>query len=250
MQARCISSLASFLLLPSRRLRRVSRLLASLVHVRRCPHSLSWLFAFFSSRQGGLTRKFWLSLPPVASNLRVAVDASPWGLGVVFLSDGVPSRWFADKISNGYLCRFGASVGDPAFNILWEALAILVALRLWRKPNHQGASIEIRSDSLRFPLSFIKGSSKNPHIQITLRELALDEAYMIRPINILTHIPGVSNILPDHLSRVYAPTPHAIPNSLSSVSRDFPPRRNRNVYKSLQPFAAPTSASRPPRHSA
>ena len=180
----------------------------------------------------------------------MAVDASPWGIGGVLLVNDVPDKWFADKISKEDLSRFGASLGDPAFNILWEALAILVALRLWRKPNHQCASIEIRSDNLPFLLSFIKGSSTNPHIQVILRELALDESYMIRPINILTHIPGVSNILPNHLSRVYAPTPHAIPNSLSSVSRDFPPRRNRNFYKSLQPFAAPTSASRPPRHSA
>ena len=39
-------------------------------------------------------------MPPITSNLRVAVDASPRGLGGVLLSDGVPSRWFADKFSD------------------------------------------------------------------------------------------------------------------------------------------------------
>ena len=66
---------------PSRRLRRVARLPPNLTHIRRCAHSLSWLLPFFTDRRQGLTRKFWLSIPPTTVNLRVAVDTSPWDSG-------------------------------------------------------------------------------------------------------------------------------------------------------------------------
>ena len=120
-----------------------------------------------------------LSVSPPSAHLRVAVDASPWGIGGLLLADGTPSRWFGDRITDDDLQVFNASRGDPAFNILWEALAILVALRLWRTSQHLGASIEVRSDNLPFLWSLRKGSSKNPHIQIILRELALDESHFL-----------------------------------------------------------------------
>ena len=64
--------------------------------------------------------KLWLKIPPTATHLRVAVDASPWGIGGLLLANDVPSRWFADKITDDDLKVFNASRGDPAFNILWR----------------------------------------------------------------------------------------------------------------------------------
>ena len=142
---------------------------------------------------------------------------------------------------------FKATAGDPSFNMVWEALSILVALRLWRHPQHQGATCELHSDNLPFLLAMLKGTSKDESLRLILRELSLDECLMTRKINLLTHIPGVSNILPDHLSRLYSPAPHTVPFSLSQVLRDHPPRRLQSFYKSLIAIlpSQPPSAHRP-----
>ena len=44
-----------------------------------------------------------------------------------------------------------AQVGDPAFTTLWEALAVLVSVKLWLRPCHTRAAVELRSDSLADP---------------------------------------------------------------------------------------------------
>ena len=156
------------------------------------------------------------------------------------MEGGTPVRWFADRLTQQDLHRFQAKVGDPAYNTIWEALAILVALRLWRTSSHQGASFEIRSDNLPFLMAMLKGTSKDESLRLILRELSLDESLLVRKISLLTHIPGISNILPDHLSRLHAPSPHPIPSSLHAIPRDFPPLRIRSFYKSI---AAPSLLS-------
>ncbi|MFM7987137.1 MAG: hypothetical protein ACKPKO_48280, partial [Candidatus Fonsibacter sp.] len=61
--------------------------------------------------------------------------------------NNLPVRWFADRLWPCDFQMFKAASGDPAFNIVWGALSILVALRLWRHPEHEGATFEIRSDN-------------------------------------------------------------------------------------------------------
>ena len=47
------------------------------------------------------------------------------------LKDNKPIAWFADTPSQGDLRILKSTTGDPAFNTVWEAFAILVALRAW-----------------------------------------------------------------------------------------------------------------------
>ena len=54
----------------------------------------------------------------------------------------------ANPLSRGVLSKLGASAGDPGFNTAWEALALLVALRLW----FRGActlATRVKSDNVR-----------------------------------------------------------------------------------------------------
>ena len=80
-----------------------------------------------------------------------------------------------DHVTDHDLQRFQAARGDPAFNTLWEALAILVALRLWRTAGHSSSVMEIRSANLPSPQSIIKGSSRDPNLQLLFGELSLDQ---------------------------------------------------------------------------
>ncbi|MFM7982576.1 MAG: hypothetical protein ACKPKO_24965, partial [Candidatus Fonsibacter sp.] len=71
-------------------------------------------------------------------------------------------------------------------------------------------------------MAMLKGTSKDESLRLILRELELDECLMTRKIKLFTHIYGVSNILPDHLSRFYFPTPHSVPPMLTQVLCDVP----------------------------
>ena len=120
----------------------------------------------------------------------MAVDASPWGIGGVLIASGRPLAWFADDITQPDLDRFHAQLGDSAFTTLWEALAILVAFRLWRRPGHASATIAPRSDSLGALSAYSKFASRSPGLTVVLQELALDEAEFTTPVT-FTHIPGL-----------------------------------------------------------
>eukprot|EP00969_Alexandrium_andersonii_P217545 9609593-Alexandrium_andersonii.AAC.1 len=60
-----------------------------------------------------------------------ATDASPWGMGAILATPEGPVEYFGVPLTRPDLHRFHAVVGDPAHNTLWEALAIIIALRTW-----------------------------------------------------------------------------------------------------------------------
>ena len=62
---------------------------------------------------------------------RVQFDASPWGGGAVLLHGAVAVEYFAVPWEPDTLERFGATLGDPSFQSLWEFLALLIALMCW-----------------------------------------------------------------------------------------------------------------------
>ena len=197
--------------------RRKKRLPSHLVFTKRFKHSLLWLTAFFSRCIGPLERRFPLSLDNQAPCLHVSTDASPWGIGGVLVVNGEITSYFADHITELDLRRFNASVGVSDFNTIWEALAILVAVRTWRASIHCFAKFHVRSDSLSAIRALVKLSSSAPSINIIARELALDCAQLLQEPSVYEHTPGVANKLPDALSRLYAPVPSEIPAVLGNV---------------------------------
>ena len=143
-------------------------------------------------------------------------------------------RYFADYIHFCDLDRFSAVIGEPGFNTLWEALAILVAVRAWRRYFGRDIIVGIRSDSLGSLLALRKQASRSPGLAIILRELALDEAELDSISLSLTHIPGVANVWPDALSRLWAPVSKEIPVELLSAIRTRVPVRDANYWKSCK----------------
>jgi hypothetical protein len=107
---------------------------------------------------------------------RISVDASPWGIGGLLYHNDQPISYFADNIAQHDLRRFSATIGDPAFNTLWEALAIPVALRSWRSSSATAVIFQVRSVSLSALSSIFKGSSRSPSLNNIVSEILLDEA--------------------------------------------------------------------------
>ncbi len=145
----------------------------------------------------------------------IATDACPWGFAGILFKSHLPVSWFATPLTDLDLRRFRARKGDSGHNTTWEALALLVASRLWLP----GTAVlaRVRSDSLSALRSMVKLSSRSPDLNLIARELALDAVLGLYTIGMATHIPGVSNKLPDDLSRMWAPEPHPFPSALLLV---------------------------------
>ena len=143
---------------------------------------------------------------------------------------GLPVRWYADSITDLDLRRCGASRGTSEYNTLWEALAILVALRIWGNRARAGTRILVRADSLAACGAIVRLASATPALNLIAAEIALDIAEDQYQVAVLTHIPGISNVLADALSRLEAPQAASVPAGLRALPRDPAPVRGRAFW--------------------
>ena len=77
----------------------------------------------------------------------------------------------------------------------------------------------------------VKMSSTSADLNLIAREVALDSAHGLYTIGVATHIPGVSNMLPDDLSRMWCPQPHSFPQALLGVPEHRAPDRIPEFWK-------------------
>ena len=191
-------------------------------HTKRIDSSLRWILALLKGEENYNLRRTFVAFPP-PETYELVTDASPWGLGGVLLQDGTPVRWYASKLQPKLLNKFKAATGDPAFNTLWEALALLVACRIWLpRCKVQRLGVRVKSDNVGALRMLLNLSSKAANINVVARELALDLAKGNYSLGELEHIPGVTNVMPDALSRLWAPTASELP-ALGNAVQDRVP---------------------------
>ena len=200
-----------------------------LLHRRKIQVPLDWLRALLQNVFGPLVRTFEWHVQWQPSGSYIATDASPWGFAGVLFKDHRPIAWYACKLSQHDLRRFRAKVGESGFTTTWEALALLVAFRVWL-PSAKGLA-RVRSDSLGALRAMVKLASRSPALNLVAREMALDAVLGLYSIGLATHIPGVSNVLPDHLSRLWAPDAHVFPQELANVPETLVPPRDTSFWK-------------------
>ena len=210
-----------------------SRLPQSIVHVRRFNVALDWLKALFDGIYGPLIRIFTLQEVWADVGDYIATDASPWGFAGVLFKNFVPVAWYATPLPESLLRHFQAKSGDSSFNTLWEALAILVAIRLWLPGTRVLA--RVRSDSLAALRSIVKMQSPSPSLNLIAREIALDATLGLYHLGVAVHIPGIANRLPDDLSRLWAPEPHQIPPELVDVPQHQVPVLGGTFWRTSAP---------------
>ncbi|KAF4678945.1 hypothetical protein FOZ60_015866 [Perkinsus olseni] len=124
----------------------------------KCRKSSSWVLVS-SVRRSLLWFKCFLE--------RANRVAESCGLGGFLSIDGSIEYYFHDKISQHDVKKFGAAVGDHRYQGLWEALALLVAVRLWRKRLPLSVSLLCRSDSRTAIGAALKLRSSSPSINQT-----------------------------------------------------------------------------------
>ena len=213
----------------------VSSLAPGLFHTLRIETNVKLFEDFLKDPQRLLARQYDRITPALASSswLRMAVDASPWGMGGVKWDEHWnPTEYFHAPITQDDIRLLGVRVGESAFMPVLEALAILIAIRLWGQ-GHEVA-FAVRSDALGAIQALTNLRSKNAGVNRVASELALDIVdKQFAPLR-LTHIPGISNILPDYLSRMLQPEAKSSrPPELDRARRVEPPARDLKWWRTL-----------------
>ena len=96
--------------------------------------ALCWIHLFLTEAAGTISRNFlWSRFYDTDHSVVITTDASPYGIGGFVSVNGVVTEYFADHICPSD-CRIlqqehGSHEGQQAF----EALALLLAFRLWKQ---------------------------------------------------------------------------------------------------------------------
>ena len=195
-----------------------------------------WLKAFLNQSQGSVQRTFdTASFLGAGVPIRITVDASPWGIGGTLAISGEVIAYFYDAVSDDDVAIHGVSRGDHRSQQCLEALSILVALRLWSAHwINQRIQLHVTGDNLAALTLLLELKSTGKTLGIVARELALDIATSVYSPTLVSHIPGVSNVTSDALSRIPMPnSKYEVPSCLKCCKREVCQVRNLDFYKTL-----------------
>ena len=148
-------------------------------------------------------------------------------------SQNVVLEYFDSPISELDTRRFSVEVGDCKGQQYWEALAILVSLRLWGKHFRAGrARLHVRGDSVVALTLASKLASSAPLLNALGAEISL-ELEILEIAEVFTaHTPGKLLTLADFLSRLHAPgSSSTLPTELSTAKRRSPSARDEAFYR-------------------
>ena len=99
---------------------------------RQVKPSLDWFLCFLIRQKSHLSRQWWYSSYHAdAAEVSMILDASPYGYGGVLVINGVVMAYFADTISRHDVRIMQTEAGNSKGQQTWEALALLVAVKLW-----------------------------------------------------------------------------------------------------------------------
>ena len=159
-------------------------------------------------------------------------DACPCGSGAVLLLNNKPIQYFTSAITAFDEVRYQYRIGDSRGQQAWEALSVLVALRLWRQYwVSTKVTLALQGDNVSALTLALKLKATTGAMKAIAREVALEfSESTVMPL-IAQHIPGLTNAVADKLSRRYEPNAHyVLPEALASATEAFAPVRDDSYY--------------------
>ena len=127
--------------------------------------------------------------------------------------------------------------GDCEGQQVFEALAILVAVRAWLPTCQHRVQLTIRSDNVGALTLAVNMRPKTSRLAVIARELAL--AFMqISFLPAVVHTPGIAHIIADNLSRLHDPgKPDAAKvlthSALKNATKTEVPVRGLDFYRTI-----------------
>ena len=178
------------------------------IWVKQIRHVLWWLRALLNEDFAKLTRRFSLQVHVGrGQTVEFHFDGCPWGMGGFLTVDHAIVSWFTAALTKHDCDSLGVEIGSSSSQQVIEALAILIALRLWRQYwCANGVVLRIRSDSVSALTMALKLKASGRATSIVAREIALQAAMANYFPIIAEHVPGIANCIPDVLSRRHQPS--------------------------------------------
>ena len=172
--------------------------------------------------------------------MTIVTDASPYGMGGFLVYGCVAIGYFIAAITD-HDRKVLEVIDDERGQQRWEALAILIALRMWRSFwMDVRVTLTVKSDNMS-ALTFVNDlRAKGGGLRTIACELALDLAESSFEPDLAVHTPGVCNDVADALSRYYDPArAHSwqLPPALVNAKRCTPPCRDQRWWKTLADLA-------------
>ena len=145
--------------------------------------------------------------------------------------------YFAQALSEFDLTFFGFEIGSAEGQQTWEALAVLVGLRVWKSWWHRVRSrLSIKADNMSALAMVAYYKAKGSGVARIAREIALEVADAEFGPDVCAHVPGVVNGVADALSRRYQPGRFfEVPGFLAEAKEVVPPNRSASWFRSLHP---------------
>ena len=139
-----------------------------------------------------------------------------------------------DRLSHFDFKKFQHAEGSSDGQQVWETLAVLVALRCWRKYWSTGRfALRIKGDNMTALTAASKLKGSSPAVRTLTREIALEFTEACFYPTEVQHIPGVTNVLADILSRRWDPQ-HSqgwqLPEQLRHLTPTAVPVRDSHFY--------------------
>ena len=207
--------------------------------VKRMEQTRVWLQTFLETAASVPMRTFQLK-PNKTAEVSLTTDASPEALGGYLVINGALVAAFASRVTTEDAEILGFEKGSSSSQGIVEALAIVVALRLWRKKIPQGLlELRIQSDSIVALAMSEKLAASSPGLNFLGAELGVVMEELLVEQFKTCHVPGPANTVADYLSRPSKWLAHSRPALLGDVSVTFPEGRKEDFYALPSPRRCP-----------
>ena len=201
---------------------------------------LHWILAFLDHNSiHCLSKRTWDVVEHMGQGDKITItwDASPWGFGGTLHINGIMVEYLYGVPTEYEIKLLELEIGEAKSQQTMEALGGLVSLRQWSKHwQHRRAMLLIRSDNVGALVLFGQLNSKATSNGIIAREAALDFGNSSFSPRTAEHVPGVTNVTCDSLSRIYQPGgKYRVPEKLRTVPRADLAIRDETWWKSVSP---------------
>ena len=133
--------------------------------------------------------------------------------------NGVIVSYFLSPLTATDVAIHGCKIGQSDGQQIWECLAVLVALRIWRSQwADKRCEVRVKSDNIS---ALSMGSKmKIRSSPLIAKDIALLYSEAAREPRIFEHAPGVANVVADALSRAFEPgVDFKLPPQLATARR-------------------------------